>query len=66
MHIRFGATITIRDSITITLTNIDKSQVKLCIEASGRNGRGDWIRTSDLLNPIQKKGIFNTFHNCLI
>ncbi len=30
------------------------------------NGRGDWIRTSDLLNPIQKKGIFYINHNCLI
>jgi hypothetical protein len=30
------------------------------------NGRGDWIRTSDLLNPIRKNGIFNNFPKCLI
>ncbi len=33
MHIRLGNIITIRDGITITLTNIDKPQVKLGIEA---------------------------------
>ncbi len=33
LHIRLGKTITIRDGITITLTNIDKPQVKLGIEA---------------------------------
>ncbi len=30
------------------------------------DGRGDWIQTGDLLNPIQKKGIFNNLHNYLI
>ncbi len=33
MHIRLGKIITIRDGITITLTNIDKPQVKLGIHA---------------------------------
>ena len=33
IYIRLGATITIRDGITITLTNIDESQVKLGIKA---------------------------------
>jgi sRNA-binding carbon storage regulator CsrA len=33
IYIRLGEEITIRDGITITLTNIDESQVKLGIEA---------------------------------